>query len=245
VERGASASILLAMLLAGCASPSPVSCPVKLDACYATSDGWAIQAAISGNATTATRGWALLVHGLNEDHHSYDALGRDLVAAGWRVVAIDSRGHGASVLRTDGSTRTLQQFASTDFVPMENDIDATESGVGNAPSIAIGASVGANEVLRDATRLDPRVPVVLLSPGLDYRGLQTSAANAAHQGHALFLASEEDTYAASSARSLAAQHASPHDVRIWSGKGHGTNLLDNETRAFILGWAKNATMPRP
>src|SRR5439155_26319606 len=104
----------------------------------------------------------------------------------------------------------------------------------------VGASVGAYEVMREGTRLDPRVAIAMLSPGLDYHGIQPSAANAVHAGRAYFMASEEDGYAASSARSLAAQHPGPHELRVWSGKGHGTNLLDDEVRPLVVQWAANA-----
>jgi len=232
--RALALAFAFVLALGGCASRAPATCAPKLDLCFVTDDGWVLQAAASGDAN-ATR-WALLVHGLNEDHHSYDKLAADLAAKGWRVVALDSRGHGASTTRADGSTRTLQSFGADDFLAMEHDITAVEAKLGK-PALLVGASVGANEAMREGTRLDPLVAVVMLSPGLDYHGIQPGAADAAHAGRAYFTASEEDGYAASSARLLSQQHPGPHELRIWSGKGHGTNLLDNETRAVLVAWA--------
>ena len=231
--RAAIALALLLPLVAGCATRAPAACAPKLDLCVAADDGWILQAAAFGNASAPR--YVLLVHGLNEDHHSYDKLAAQVAAAGWRVVALDSRGHGASTLRSDGTTRTLTQFGPDDFLKMERDITAIEAKLGK-PALVVGASVGANEALREATRLDARVALVLLSPGLNYRGLTTADADAAHTGPALFLASAEDSYAASSARALAAQHPGPHEIHVWSGKGHGTNLLDDEARGSILAW---------
>lgn len=221
-----------ALTLAGCAAgPAADPCAGVAGECFA-SDGWALHAS-SWSATDAPRPWALLVHGLNEDRHPFDALAAQLEAAGWRVLSFDSRGHGESV-----NLGTLPGFRDADFLAMERDLDAAAVHLRAPPRLLVGASLGANEALRYAARADANATLVLLSPGLDYRGLTTQDAAAAHEGRALFTASDEDAYAAQSARSLTTIHRGVDEVRLWSGKGHGSGLLDDETRAFILSWLR-------
>ncbi len=53
-------------------------------------------------AGDGTAGTALLLHSLGTDRHLWDEVAPRLVAAGLRVLAPDSRGHGASSVRMDG-----------------------------------------------------------------------------------------------------------------------------------------------
>jgi pimeloyl-ACP methyl ester carboxylesterase len=194
--------------------------------CAATSDGWLLQGAM-WNIGNASAPGALLVHGLNEDRHSYDALANGLAAKGWRVVAFDARGHGLSTHRTDGTTRALAQFGDADLLAMERDLDAMQP-IANA-TVLVGASVGANEALRFAAG-DPNVTAVaLLSAGDSYRGLDATGAASRFGGSILFLASQDDSYAAQSARDLAARHPGAHEVDVIAGSAHGTNLLQDPT----------------
>ncbi len=237
--------LVAALLLAGCAaSPAPAApapcAPAAIDRgggealCATTADGWVLQGA-AWNRGNATAPGILLVHGLNEDRHSYDTLAHDLAAKGWRVVAFDSRGHGLSTHRTDGSTRTLQQFGDADFLAMERDLAAMQP-LANA-SVILGASVGANEALRHAAADPLARAAVLLSAGDNYRGIDATGAAAAFRGPILFFASQGDAYAAQSARDLAQRHPGPHDVDVVPGSAHGTNLLlDPAYSAAIEAW---------
>lgn len=232
----------MALLLSGCASPAPApACvPAAIDrgggeaVCVVTSDGWILQGATwNGNATTAPG--IVLVHGLNEDRHSYDKLANDLAAQGDRVLAFDSRGHGLSTHRTDGSTRTLAEFDDADFLAMERDVDAVAPRI--HPQIVLGASVGANEALRRAVADAGVREAVLLSAGDSYRGIDATGAAAAFRGPILFMASQGDAYAARSAQDLAARHPGENTVDVVPGSAHGTNLLADPTYlAAVESW---------
>ena len=226
------------LLLVGCASKATPSCapdrptPGAEDVCFLTSDGWSIHgAAWNRNATDAPL--VILAHGLNEDHHSYDVLGAQLAARGWRVLAFDSRGQGASTHAPGGQTRTLRDFSAADLPGFAADLDAARRFAGE-PRAWIGASIGANLALRIAAPTNESV--VLLSPGIDYQGITTTAANAQHHGAALMLASRDDATATNSVQQLSRAHQPPPTVQIWDAKGHGTNMLDDETRALIVSW---------
>jgi alpha-beta hydrolase superfamily lysophospholipase len=228
------------LVLAGCASgPHSLACDASLRSsdgnaprCFVTSDGWILQG-LEWNPNATTR--IVLTHGLNEDHGSYMVLAKDLASNGTHVIVYDSRGHGASKHRTDGSVRGLDQMSEEDLHGLPKDLQAVASSAG-APFAIVGASIGANAAILFSTNT-PSVKLVLLSPGIDYHGLKPREANRAHRGSALFLAAQGDTYAAESATVLDSEHAPPHRLRLSQGDAHGTNLLrDDQTRAAIAAW---------
>ncbi len=45
---------------------------------------------------------AVFVHGITQNHHNWGHVAQDLIAAGWRVVGINQRGHAGSTVGTDG-----------------------------------------------------------------------------------------------------------------------------------------------
>lgn len=235
--------LVVAALLAGCASPpaAPASCtplaPTRgggTGVCAVTSDGWILQGAAWNGASNATT--ILLVHGLNEDRHSYDALANELAAKGYRVLAFDSRGHGDSTHLASGATRALRDFAAADFAAMPRDLEAMRAVA--APDVLVGASVGANEAVIHAGAHDGGTrALALLSAGDSYQGLDALSAIAGAHGAALLLAAQGDAYAARSAPDLAARHPGPHDVHVVAGDAHGTNLLkDPALRAALVDW---------
>lgn len=221
---------LSVLLLAGCTAPSTttpgagcVILPVTegTQSVCVEADGWILQ----GQAWNldATNGSVLLVHGLNEDRHPYDELGARLAARGLRVVAFDGRGHGQSIHRTDGSTRTLRDFDDADFLAMERDVDAY--AVKWRPDVVVGASVGSSEALRYAAGAQPQPAAALLSPGLAYRGIDATNATRDHRAAILLVASHGDEYALGSARWMAQHHADPRELVELPGDAHGTNVL--------------------
>ncbi|MEA3198727.1 MAG: hypothetical protein QOE90_155 [Thermoplasmata archaeon] len=230
--------------LAGCASaPAPAArtcAPASTErgggqgVCAITTDGWILQGA-AWNPDNPSAPSVMLVHGLNEDRHSYDALAHALAAKGYRVLAFDSRGMGLSTNLTDGSTRTLASFNQQDVLAMPHDM--ATMGASFQPTAIVGASVGANEAIAYAA-LSPGVrTVVLLSAGESYQGLDATAPAAKYGGSILFVASQGDTYAAGSAQDLASRHHGEHQVDVVGGSAHGTNLLADPTiQGAVVAW---------
>lgn len=242
--RAAALLALVLVLVPGCATTT-TSCELRAEPtaggtsfCVATSDGWSLQGVRWND--NGTRGAVVLVHGLNEDHHSYDALAQELAARGWRVVAFDSRGMGLSTGKGD-----FRNFTQADFAAMDRDLDAVVGSVGGRAAALVGASVGSSEALRYAARADKALPLVLLSPGLGYQGIEVEPSNRQLAGPALFEASSGDAYATNSVSILAPQHPGPHGERILDGALHGTQILQlADERAFVEGWLDaNATRP--
>lgn len=106
-------------------------------------------------------------------------------------------------------------------------------------TVLIGASIGANLALGQAAR-EPRIKgVVLLSPGLEYRGIKTADPMQAYgQRPVLIVAAEGDSYAADSSRKLNDLAQGAHHLEMFRGNAHGTDLLSAqpELRWLILEW---------
>jgi dienelactone hydrolase len=171
----------------------------------------------------------ILVHGLSRTHEDWGPVASRLADAGFVVLGIDLRGHGASGPLPEGTTLD-------DLTPMMADLRAACAFLASrreaAPGrIGIGgASIGANLAILTAAADATVRSLVLLSPGIDYRGLRPEAAIKKYGGRpALIIASQEDNYATGSARQLAVAGAGPgigiRDLRILIGAGHGTTML--------------------
>ncbi|WP_030061257.1 MULTISPECIES: alpha/beta fold hydrolase [Streptomyces] len=121
-----------------------------------------------------TREWgsgertALLVHGITFDHRTWRRVGPELAERGYRVVAVDLRGHGLSPRGTGGSP--LERYPLAAYT--EDLLETLPTG----PELAIGHSLG-GIVLADAVeRLKP-ARAVYVDPGWRFRqwGLDPTA----------------------------------------------------------------------
>ncbi len=123
----------------------------------------------------------ILLHMLGRNRDDWDTFASTLSnrSNGFAVLTIDLRGHGESINK-EGKTISFQSFTSADFNKMVLDVKAAKDFLVTQKNILpnniaiVGASIGANIGLKYAAS-DPSInEVVLLSPGLDYRGVTTS-----------------------------------------------------------------------
>jgi pimeloyl-ACP methyl ester carboxylesterase len=175
----------------------------------------------------------VLLHMLGRQRSDWDAFARQLQEAGYAVLAIDLRGHGESEGRRDWQAMTQDAESAIAYLRSRPEIDGDRIAL-------IGASIGANIVLNAAAN-DPQIKgAALLSPGLDYRGVTTEdAVKMLGDRPLLIVASEEDSYAADSARTLA-DMADSAQLLMLSQQGHGTRMLgkDNGLESAILDWLR-------
>ncbi|MEV6973832.1 alpha/beta fold hydrolase [Kitasatospora sp. NPDC093806] len=100
-----------------------------------------------------TREWgtgdrvALLVHGIMSDHRSWRSVGPALAARGYRVIAVDLRGHGASP-RGEGAT-PVDRYAPERFA--DDLVETLPAGA----ELALGHSLGGLTLLHAVERLRP------------------------------------------------------------------------------------------
>lgn len=165
----------------------------------------------------------ILLHMLSSNRTKWESLIPVLVNDyGLAVLNIDMRGHGA----TGGSQ---------DWPAAETDVQTlidwlrTQDGINPDAVSIVGASIGSNLALRGWANDETVLTAVALSPGLDYRGVTTQDAVEAGSDRAVMLvASRQDTSSALAVTTLFAATTADVQVRLYSGRLHGTQLLENE-----------------
>ncbi len=197
----------------------------------------------------------ILLHTLSGDRWEWKEYPRHLVAAGYAVLAIDLRGHGDSVYRG----KLLRVWRDFDKVGWQKAIDdpkhllahiaqQPEFNNVNVDKVAmIGGDVGANLAVNYASQHQNQVEaLVLLSPGLEYYGIQTFEPMTHYENAVFYAASQEDNYAAQSAQRLYKFTFGKKKIQIFKGIGHGVDMLHNnpDLAKEIIAWLKGL-MPPP
>lgn len=199
---------------------------------------------------TAPTGWAVLLHMMPADRHSYDRFSTALEARGVASLSIDLRGHGESTQTAEGRALDYRQFTDADHQGSREDVKAAfeflrAKGAQLEHTIIVGASIGANLAL-DALVENPQIRgAVLLSPGLDYRGITTDTlVQKIPASSALYLAaSHEDEYSFATIRELAKIFRAQFQkfdltVKELIEAKHGTAMFEREPEfmAEIVQW---------
>jgi pimeloyl-ACP methyl ester carboxylesterase len=177
---------------------------------------------------------------------SWRSLAEKLGRVGFHTLAIDLRGHGESEGGPDG----YRSFSDADHQSSRLDVEAAvdflkEKGIEELH--LAGASIGANLALEYLANHREAKSAVLLSPGLDYRGITTEpmARRIGSEQGVLIAASDEDmrstgTSAIDMARVIFSRfpHSYNKKMREFSGKGHGTMILEREPAFMdeIVAW---------
>jgi pimeloyl-ACP methyl ester carboxylesterase len=169
----------------------------------------------------------LLLHMLSSRRSAWESLIPSLTAQGWTVLAVDMRGHG----QTGGAQNWTA--AETDVQVMVDWL--REQGAENVA--IIGASIGSNLALRGAANDEQVVTAVALSPGLDYRGVTTAdAVETLGERPVLLVAERNDRYSADSVIDLFNLSEGQIQVRLGTGRQHGTNMLSETLNGVIVNW---------
>jgi pimeloyl-ACP methyl ester carboxylesterase len=197
-----------------------------------TQDGQTIAYQIYAGKAGSTP--VILLHMLRRTRVDWDGFARMLQQKGYTVIAADLRGHGQS-------SGNWERFTEQDFQNMIYDVAALKSvleskGADVRKLVIIGASIGANTALNYAAT-DPDVAtVVLLSPGLNYRGSSTE--NTKFNKPFLIVAANDDEYSAQSSQKIANNNAYAKLV-LFDNAGHGNNMFaKRELAPMIFDWLK-------
>lgn len=218
--------LLSVALAAGITFPTPIS--------LVSADGTHLAAAW-GAPAKATRG-VLFVHQAGRTKEDWSFLADKLYHDGNVVLTVDLRGHGAN------RTATPAELTEADYQAMQTDVTAALAHLeakGVTRVCIIGAELGANLAI-NAGVADPKVvSVVLLSPGMEIKGVIASDAVQRFGARPVALvAALDDRYGAHSAQTMDATALGEHTLKLLDSGGKGVKMLnaDPTLEGWIVGW---------
>lgn len=161
------------------------------------------------------------------------------------ILNLDLRGHGRSVWK--GKTAlSFETMSHEEFGKIPGDVAALVAHLSQDSTLAvdwsnitvIGASIGANSAALLTTKLAGIRRIVLLSPGLSYRGLEPEEALRAFTGKALVYSSKGDEYSRDSSQKLAEANKGHVTLRWFGVDQHGTDIINEDPAAMadLVAW---------
>lgn len=186
------------------------------------------------------RAAVLLVHMLGRTAEDWNDFSPQLAKEGMSSLALDLRGHQRSWApqnkRPEDFTDADWQAATADIEAGLTKLDELEPDL---PKFVIGASIGANLALTHVSAHPEGVKgLVLLSPGLDYRGVAALEPMKALQGVPVFLeATRGDGPSAECLPQLEQAARVELDSSLRDGTAHGTAMLGaNDLDQRLIEW---------
>lgn len=211
---------------------------------FTTEDG----VEIAGNYFSTEKNDApavVLMHMMPETKESWSDFAKKLNHNGFQCLAIDLRGHGES----QSGPKGFKEFTDQQHAASVNDVFSAveffiDKGIAVEKVALAGASIGANLALIFQSE-NPKIKAsVLLSPGLNYRGVETEhAAKNIKPEQAIFLAAGgvNDEYSTETVSKLSSVTQSANKiVKIFEEAGHGNEMLNVEPgfSEEIINWLK-------
>jgi len=238
------------LVLCACGAPHKAPPDNTRDIAFATSDGVEIAATVYPVDAPKPPG-LVLVHMLGADRHAWGPFALRAQRAGYLCLAFDLRGHGDSRAR-GAESLSYRQFSTADWLAAVEDIGAAkrallEQGADPENLAVVGASIGANLALSYAVGQEDVPAVVLVSPGLDYKGIKIEEAIVAYgRRPVLLMTSAGDSYSAMSCTTLKRAAPGLCELREYKGATHGTALFDVSVTAIeqVLLWLKPIIGPQ-
>ncbi len=187
-------------------------------------------------------GWLILSHMMPATKESYEDLAIKLQNAGYENIAIDLRGHGKS----DGGPKGFFNFLDEDHQKSILDIQAAvdylikERNATPDKISLIGASIGANLSLQYIIENSKFQTAILLSPGLNYRGIKTEPFTIKIKpDQKVFLISAKDDNVPQNAEQTKKLYDLIYEnknkkIQIYETGGHGTDILKNQPNLYNL-----------
>lgn len=190
----------------------------------------------------------VLLHMMPATKESWRDFGLKLQQAGFQALAIDFRGHGKSTVK-NGEILDYKNFNDKEHQQKIHDVEEAIRFLTNKNNPAsilffVGASIGANIALQYMSEHARIRGGVLLSPGLDYRGVRTEPLiKKIANDQSLFLAAggDNDIYSTETIEKLYEMATCKKQLKIVKNGGHGTDLFIAEPELMdeIIKWLKN------
>ncbi len=208
---------------------SPSSLITTQDINFITVDGVSIKGSFIPSAQLKSP-LIIMLHQLGRTRKTYEPYWPLFKKAGFAQLALDIRGHGESI-EANGKPLNWEDFEPADWQNAIEDVKGALSVMSKKRGVdlekvgIVGASIGANLAFRSAALLPEIKSAVLLSPGLDYRGLTTEEfVDRAKLKPLMIVAAEGDKYSFESSESLS-QKLGPGTLNAIEGEAHGTDML--------------------
>ncbi len=171
----------------------------------------------------------ILIHMMPADKSSFKDLASKLKSAGYTLLAIDLRGHGESINSTKGLL-DYKRFTDQEHQSSIYDIKSASSfleskGFPIEKQFLIGASIGANLSLQFLS-MNPKIKAaILLSPGLNYRGIKIEDFLKKELGDKLLvIVTKGDAQSYPSVNKIK-EIAPSSTILEYQGDSHGTDIL--------------------
>lgn len=169
---------------------------------------------------------------------SWNEFAAKLSRKGYSVLAIDLRGHGES---NEGGKLDFRKFSDAEHQLSKQDVEAGAEFLrknGVSELYLSGASIGANLALGYQANHPEVKKSILLSPGTNYRGIQTIPYAKQLKGDQMvfIVGGNEDNDSEAMINKIAEDIEGEKIVRILDGSAHGTNLIDAELMDELAGW---------
>jgi alpha-beta hydrolase superfamily lysophospholipase len=189
----------------------------------------------------------ILLPMLSKTKASWTKTQEVLAANHFSSFALDLRGHGESISK-NGREISWTAFSNKEFSKMLLDVEAAyefliqKEGFAPGKVFIIGASIGANTALKFAAEKKSLGGVALLSPGLDYRGVETVPAAKTYGDRPIFYAASREDMSSFETIGHLAQWTPRSTVARLEGMGHGTTMLEKDPLLLdrIILWLKEA-----
>ncbi len=184
----------------------------------------------------------ILIHMMPSDRKSFVNLAKKLQEAGYSALAIDLRGHGESINSTKGFLN-YKNFTDDEHQASIYDIKAAseflkKEGFPIENQFLIGASIGANLSLQFLFQNQLIKAVVLLSPGINYRGIKIEEfLKKDFENKILVIIGRNDLQSITSL-DLFKKLTPSSTIYILDSQAHGTDLLDSDLIEKIIVFLK-------
>ena len=196
-------------------------------------DGSAVHA--NGTIVTGTSKGVVLAHMMGRDGRDWEYLSKRLNAVQLSTVAVDLRGHGKSA-------KAGTELNTEDYKAMVHDLAAGVAWLrknGATEISCVGASIGANLCTQLGAKDPEIVNLVLLSPGLNYKGVTSGDALQAYGNRpVLIVAAEDDRFAPRAAAVLEEAAKGQVHYELLAEGGHGTKMLTRNAKmeGMVTSW---------
>lgn len=183
------------------------------------------------------KGWIIYLHMMPSTKESYVPIATQLQEKGFSGIAIDFRGHGKSTGGPDGYLKFNDLDHQSSILDVESAFEfLKENGAVKEKISVIGASIGANLGLKLFAENKELQKIVLLSPGINYRGVTAKdlAVKIEKGRSVLILSSKDDGYNEQESEEIFSliPIGVKKEKEIYEKAGHGTTIFTKEPESI-------------